>query len=552
MLFALLGRRLVLASAVCGAVCGALATARSSTVPRTTAWAADAGAAKRKKRHRVVVAQPDDGAEDASVSLEASRETWLAQADVSSVSVDGDGRTQLVFSCTVDGAGDKQLVVSVENHSLLTRKIAFVALGDGAVHCEASSRAVGVLVCPGERVEVMRLTVLADEFTLPALKAWVTAADVRVCDDDAQMCMAINAVSPTRSLVRVENKRLEDLTWTWSFSTENGRFVDNDGLPVNAPYVVVIPGAHNDTNSQFSKRAPFVVGAFEQQDVDKPFSFRWHFDALRSNVFAEHADVQYVLPFRIAEGAPPVHVSQVAGGTFSHQASNAVDFGLAENSEVLSMRAGVVTKVVMDNWLSKFAPGVCPQPVTLTCATPGSDANEIHILHDDGTFGTYAHLAANSAVVKVGDRVVAGQPIAKSGNTGFSTAPHLHVDVSVRKGGDGSANVSVPILFHDPAVPLLPRADEVPDDCLVLIDRLGRPYYSCLSTGNVPTYTRPRRNTTDNPPPGDAANGRVVTWTQTKLRNEVVVPSAGAMFARLGQRWNTSNSNSNQQDSEER
>jgi hypothetical protein len=536
MLFALLSisKRLVLASAVCGAMCGALATARTSTTHRTTAWAADAGAAKRKKRHRIV-AQPEDGAEYASVSLEASRETWLAQADVSTVSVDGDGRTQLVFSCT--GADDKQLVVSVENHSLLTRKIAFVALGDGAVHCEASSQAVGVLVCPGERVELMRFAVLADDFTLPALKAWVTAADVRVCDDDAQMCMAINAVSPTRSLVRVENKRLEDLTWTWSFSTDNGRFVDNDGMPVNAPYVVVIPGAHNDTNPQFAKRAPFVVGAFEQQEVDKPLSFRWHFDALRSNVFAEHADVQYVLPFRIADGAPPVHVSQVSGGTFSHHASNAVDFGLAENSDVLAMRAGVVTKVVMDNWLSKFAPGVCPQPVTLNCATPGSDANEIHILHDDGTFGTYAHLAAKSAAVKVGDRAVAGQPIAKSGNTGFSTAPHLHVEVSVRKGGDGSANVSVPIVFHDPAVPLLPRADEVPDDCLVLIDRLGRPYYSCLSTGNVPTYTRPRR-TTDSPPPGDAANGRVVTWTQTKLRNEVVVPSAGAMFARLGQRWN--------------
>jgi murein DD-endopeptidase MepM/ murein hydrolase activator NlpD len=45
----------------------------------------------------------------------------------------------------------------------------------------------------------------------------------------------------------------------------------------------------------------------------------------------------------------------------------------------------------------------------------------------DGGWFIYAHLS--KALVKPGDKVVAGQVIAKSGNTGNSTGPHLHVEL---------------------------------------------------------------------------------------------------------------------------
>jgi murein DD-endopeptidase MepM/ murein hydrolase activator NlpD len=45
----------------------------------------------------------------------------------------------------------------------------------------------------------------------------------------------------------------------------------------------------------------------------------------------------------------------------------------------------------------------------------------------DGGWFIYAHLS--KALVKAGDKVVAGQVIGKSGNTGNSTGPHLHVEL---------------------------------------------------------------------------------------------------------------------------
>jgi len=48
----------------------------------------------------------------------------------------------------------------------------------------------------------------------------------------------------------------------------------------------------------------------------------------------------------------------------------------------------------------------------------------------DGGYFIYAHLS--KTLVKPGDQVKAGQVIAKSGNTGNSTGPHLHVELRTK------------------------------------------------------------------------------------------------------------------------
>ena len=63
-----------------------------------------------------------------------------------------------------------------------------------------------------------------------------------------------------------------------------------------------------------------------------------------------------------------------------------------------------------------------------------SRANHIRVLHDDGTMAAYAHLQANSIRVQAGAKISRGQWIANSGNTGYSSGPHLHFVVQLNAG----------------------------------------------------------------------------------------------------------------------
>src|SRR6185295_3881569 len=47
----------------------------------------------------------------------------------------------------------------------------------------------------------------------------------------------------------------------------------------------------------------------------------------------------------------------------------------------------------------------------------------------DGTLGHYVHLKKAGCQVHIGDKVTVGQWIGLSGNTGYSTGPHLHFAV---------------------------------------------------------------------------------------------------------------------------
>jgi len=71
-------------------------------------------------------------------------------------------------------------------------------------------------------------------------------------------------------------------------------------------------------------------------------------------------------------------------------------------------------------------------------------ADVVEIIHSDGTIGVYAHLHWDSIRVRIGEHIARGQYIADSGNTGFSSGPHLHFAVVRNAGG---TNVSVPIQF---------------------------------------------------------------------------------------------------------
>ncbi|MEI2742071.1 MAG: M23 family metallopeptidase [Candidatus Competibacter sp.] len=128
-------------------------------------------------------------------------------------------------------------------------------------------------------------------------------------------------------------------------------------------------------------------------------------------------------------------IGQAFDGAFSHQhpqSRYAVDLSLPLGTPVWAARAGVIMEVAGDF----FDGGTDPKYQTR--------ANAVRVLHQDGTMAIYAHLHPDSIRVASGQRVERGAWLANSGNTGFSTGPHLHFAIHRNVGME---LVSVPFEF---------------------------------------------------------------------------------------------------------
>jgi len=148
---------------------------------------------------------------------------------------------------------------------------------------------------------------------------------------------------------------------------------------------------------------------------------------------SEHSDYIYSLPyaagesFRVTKGfnEPDTHVGA---------SKYAIDWGMPEGTPVHAARGGVVADVVDEfsgNGGKEFA----------------NRGNYVCILHEDGTSAYYYHIRQYGANVKVGQKVEKGSLIAWSGNTGYSSGPHLHF--AVYRVIDGYTARSVPAKFDD-------------------------------------------------------------------------------------------------------
>lgn len=145
-------------------------------------------------------------------------------------------------------------------------------------------------------------------------------------------------------------------------------------------------------------------------------------------------DVVYSLPVDEAR----FELGQGFHGGFSHQDEAnryAVDLIVAEGTPVLAARGGVVMQA-----LSGFSEGGAD-------ASLAHRANQVRVLHEDGSMGLYAHLQEGEVFVRAGETVTLGQVIGRAGNTGYSTGPHLHFAVQVN---GGMRLVSIPFRMIGP------------------------------------------------------------------------------------------------------
>ena len=199
---------------------------------------------------------------------------------------------------------------------------------------------------------------------------------------------------------------------------------DNVGADHQFPLRILVP-----------PRSTTVLVNLFPQDTSRPSSFRTNYSWRLGDPNAVHdPEAHYRLPY---PNRARFRISQALGGTMtSHNAPPslyAVDVAMPEGTEVLAARSGHVVDIVDGFGEGAAAPEYLDK------------ANYVRVLHDDGTWADYAHLLRGTVKVRVGDRVEAGAVLAQSGNSGFSSGPHLHFVVQKN---NGDSDLSLPFTFY--------------------------------------------------------------------------------------------------------
>ncbi len=114
-----------------------------------------------------------------------------------------------------------------------------------------------------------------------------------------------------------------------------------------------------------------------------------------------------------------------------------IDFGISEGTNIKAVAEGTIQSICDGdkNYKDPDYSGKCH-----------GSGNRIIISHSDGTYTEYNHLS--QILVTQGSSVIMGQVIAKSGNTGVSTGPHL--DFKVFYTPDFSPDIEKPSYRRDP------------------------------------------------------------------------------------------------------
>jgi len=170
--------------------------------------------------------------------------------------------------------------------------------------------------------------------------------------------------------------------------------------------------------------------ALAARDASQPLSYHPRLRYALGDPRQPMQAYRYPLPWR----GGPFRQTQGPNGGFSHNTPKgryAVDVAMPEGTPIVAARAGTVVK------LENRQSGRGNNP----------SGNFVRILHDDGTMGVYLHLMRGSVLVGEGQRVSVGTPLARSGNTGNSTGPHLHFVVQRNL---GLALESIPFDFSQP------------------------------------------------------------------------------------------------------
>lgn len=165
-----------------------------------------------------------------------------------------------------------------------------------------------------------------------------------------------------------------------------------------------------------SSGTPLTISALNSIDNTQAWNYRWTtqyvFGVVTSTL---SSTLNFKLPFEEGKSYP---LAQGYNGSFSHQSTTwnnlSLDFDMSELTPIHAAHNGIVSHVYKGATTGGLAESFKDK------------ANYVSLVHTDGTITQYVHLHVSGVLVTLGQPVSRGEKIGLSGNTGYSSGPHLH------------------------------------------------------------------------------------------------------------------------------